>query len=958
MEKRSKSITRITYVLPFLIFTLLFTQSFAIGAAVPSSRNVLYVGANHVDWKDAPVKAALELDETFKLTNAVDSEQVLSADLSGIEVVVIQDVALTSEAIQKLKGWVELGNALIIFSGPRTSENPEIYLNFGLISTNASSSVFASESNAVPITKEEEPTSVIINGFDWKAMPDFKNYTVFEKISEDATVLVEKQFREDSDRQVHDPLIFYRDLNTGRVLVYSMWVESGFDIEFRSSAFFNYLVYSAVITRAGIDSEKLGYSEWEYSPVPHTRQKIISSVLIGITIIFTIIVTKRARKKSEVPLDASALAFNDDHQKKKSGKDSKKKDEEELKKGEESISNSNLDPSSGSLDLDLESKTEGLSKEQIKQLKKERRKAIKDAGWDKIGLHKQISGFFNSLFTAILVAGPQLVLLLYIYPNFIMPFPNAAGVYSIVNDLFSALWLFLDVGTSIALVTYFSAHRIERPEKAVHYIQIFVYWQLLSGIVQFSVVGGLSLFYFPTVEKYAYLSYHFLIHSMIQFPGFLSVMVLTLRALQRTDLEQISTLLVNFVFKLGVNFVLILFFRWLFRDSVMYGELFGAIVGLNIGAWVGNFADFGFSYYLFRKAGYSGKFIFRWDFTKEEFIEVMKYGIRLVIGNVWVPAVATLQALIITRYVLDYGSEVGYYNLAMQIGQIIGLVGMFTDSVQAPIAEAWEYKVGHGKEKYMERVFISSFKWVNVLNFFLSTSLLVIGGRLIIGFAGPMWARAEFYFFAIVVFHFFAPYSWIGDKFLLGSKMPTTIMWIYIIEQVVRAIGLIIIVPKMGVAGLMWAYLPGLLVKNIILLVVIRKKITAPKMYYWQTWIAPGIAAFVNWALLESFARVMWKGDLLTSILLFFIAVLVFIVIYGFLLGFFGAWDENEMKELELAKQIGHRGLNYFTSVLYWAAQFAFKIKSPFIGKSKIDIWEQAQEEMDELDRMKKKLVI
>ena len=129
-------------------------------------------------------------------------------------------------------------------------------------------------------------------------------------------------------------------------------------------------------------------------------------------------------------------------------------------------------------------------------------------------------------------------------------------------------------------------------------------------------------------------------------------------------------------------------------------------------------------------------------------------------------------------------------------------------------------------------------------------------------------------------------------------------------------------------------------------------------MYYWQTWIAPGIAAFVNWALLESFARVMWKGDLLTSILLFFIAVLVFIVIYGFLLGFFGAWDENEMKELELAKQIGHRGLNYFTSVLYWAAQFAFKIKSPFIGKSKIDIWEQAQEEMDELDRMKKKLVI
>ena len=390
-----------------------------------------------------------------------------------------------------------------------------------------------------------------------------------------------------------------------------------------------------------------------------------------------------------------------------------------------------------------------------------------------------------------------------------MPFPNAAGVYSIVNDLFSALWLFLDVGTSIALVTYFSAHRIERPEKAVHYIQIFVFWQLLSGIVQFSVIGGLSLFYFPTVEKYAYLSYHFLIHSMIQFPGFLSVMTLTLRALQRSDLEQISTLLVNFVFKLGVNFGCILLFRWVFRNSVMYGELFGAIVGLNIGAWVGNFADFGFSYLLFRKAGYSGKFIFRWDFTKEEFVEVMKYGIRLVAGNVWVPAVATLQAFLLTKYVLDYGSEVGYYNLAMQVGGVIGLVGMFTDSLQAPIAEAWEYKVEHGKEKYMERMFVSSYKWINCLNFFLSTTLLVVGGRIIIAFAGPTWERAEFYFLPVIIFQFLGPYSWIGDKFMLGCKMPTTIMWIWIIEQVIRAIGLIIIIPIMGMAGVLYAYIPG-----------------------------------------------------------------------------------------------------------------------------------------------------
>ena len=294
----------------------------------------------------------------------------------------------------------------------------------------------------------------------------------------------------------------------------------------------------------------------------------------------------------------------------------------------------------------------------------------------------------------------------------------------------------------------------------------------------------------------------------------------------------------------------------------------------------------------------------------------------------------------------------------MQVGGVIGLVGMFTDSLQAPIAEAWEYKVEHGKEKYMERMFVSSYKWINCLNFFLSTTLLVVGGRIIIAFAGPTWERAEFYFLPVIIFQFLGPYSWIGDKFMLGCKMPTTIMWIWIIEQVIRAIGLIIIIPIMGMAGVLYAYIPGLLVKNILLLIITRKKDYRTKMYYWQTWIAPAIAALINWGLLEGFAKLMWKGDLVTSIVLFFCSVLIFIAFYGFLLGFFGAWDENEMKELELAKLIGHRGLNYYTTVIYYSAKLAYKIRSPFIGKSKIDLWEQAQEEMDELDRMKKKLVI
>ncbi len=129
-------------------------------------------------------------------------------------------------------------------------------------------------------------------------------------------------------------------------------------------------------------------------------------------------------------------------------------------------------------------------------------------------------------------------------------------------------------------------------------------------------------------------------------------------------------------------------------------------------------------------------------------------------------------------------------------------------------------------------------------------------------------------------------------------------------------------------------------------------------MYFWQTWIAPAIAALLNWFLLESFAKWFWKMDLITSIGLFFFAVLGFINLYGFLLGFFGAWDENEMKELEFALKIGHKAINYFIFFVYHSARLAYIVKSPFIGKSKIDIWEQAQMEMEQLQLMKKKLTI
>jgi O-antigen/teichoic acid export membrane protein len=901
-----------------------------------------YIGREYSDWHLAPVKAALELDPQFNITHITNDSFITSALLSRLDVVIIQDINIATEKSQLLNEWINEGHALLVFCGSNCTSNPQMFNDLGIIEQSKLGEIQPGYTNALPGLTNSKNSSVI-TGFDWNAVPDIQNYTIFPQPDSynPLEILVEKQTREDSVRLEKDPLIFYTPHGQGRVLIFASWLENGASLAFRGSPFFNYLIYSATITQAGMLNDKKSYTDWDYSPIPHPGQQIwFLLLIIGAVIVSSIIVVK-AKRNSKHVLDISSIQV-----KKTIENDVKKQQEDLLSKPEGLISKPEglivkLEESSN-----INHELDGMNKEQ------------KAKAWDTIGLHKQISGFFISLFIALLAAGPQIVLILFIYPRYIMPFPQAAGIYQITTDLFAAVWLVLDVGTSIALVTFFSAHRIERPEKAIHYIQIFIFWQLITGVIQFSIVAMLSLFVFPTIETYAYLSYHILIHSMIQFPGFLSVMLLTLRALQRSDLEQISNLLVSFVFKLGVAYLCVILFRDIFRDSVKYGEIFGAIVGLNMGAWIGNFADFGFSYFLFRRAGYSGKMLFRWDFTKEEVIEVLKYGIRLVMGNVWVPAVATLQAFLLIQFVKDYGSEMAYYQLASQIGALIALVGMYVDSLQAPISEAYVYKRDYHKEAYLGRIYVTTFKWVNILSFFLTSSLFVIGWRLILGFSGPTWGRAVFYLNAYILFQILSPYAWIGDKFFLGSQMPDMAMKIWLVEQGTRAIGLLIFIPLYGVLGILIAYFPALIAKDTLCILYIRRKIVAPPWYWWQLWIAPFIAAVINFVLLEFYAQLIWDGSILTSLVLFFTAIFIFLNVYSFLTGYLGAWDENELKELNLAVKISPKGLNLISGMIYFSARLGSRMKSPFVGRSKISLWEQAQVEMDELQKMKKTLTI
>ncbi|HME55020.1 MAG TPA: lipopolysaccharide biosynthesis protein [Candidatus Lokiarchaeia archaeon] len=914
--------------------------------AIPPRINVLYIGSDYPDWHDAPVLAALRLDPTFHVTVAESNDSLDTALIDNNDVVFMQDSILNASMLLTLKNWTASGHCIVIFAGPLTTRNVSTYTTLGIVPVANASQIEAGYTNAVPALVGNQSSS-ITSGFDWKAVPDIDNYTILPYSSAIKNgLLVYKESRQDSSRPVNDPLIFTLDAGTGKIVVVTAWVDQGFSLAFRECPFFNYIVYSLAITRGGLDSDKYAYGNWPYSPVPHVPESIYFLLVVMGACVFCVVMIVVARRKSRTAIDVSGLQ----------APVQSSSEETEPRQDEVGIEG-NL-PETGSGESFEEGGESAAARQEVPE-----DEFAKISGWDRIGLHKQISGFFISLMAAIIAAGPQVFMILYVYPRYIMPFPQAAGIFGIVNDMFSAVLSVLDLGTSIALVTFFAANRIEHPEKATHYIQLYIYWQLVTGMIQFSTVSILGLYVFPNIDSLAYLSWAVIIHSMIRFPGFTGVMLLTLRALQRSDLEQISNLTVNFVLNFAVNYLCVLLFRWVYLNYTQYGEVFGAVMGLNMGAWLANWTNFFFSYYLFHRAGYKGGALFRLDFTRGELVEVLKYGVRLTIGGTLVPLVALYQTFLLISFVPDYNSEYAYYTLANSLGAVIGLVGMFTDSLQSPIAEAYEFKTAHGKEKYLERVYTTTFKYVNFLNFFLMSVLLVVGWRIIIGFAGPTWARAAFYLNIVLIFQLLGPYAWIGDRFFTACKMPNMAMLIWIMEQSLRAFFMTIFIPFFGLIGMVYGYIPATFCKDLACIIMIRKRITRPKMYFFQNWIGPAIAAVVTYLTLNLVVSMIWNIStqilaIVSSILIFFLAVFGFVMLFCFITGWLGAWDENEMKELKLAVDIAVKGLNLYIKIIYYSIRAGMRTPSPFVGRSKIDIWEGAQVEMDELQRMKKKLVL
>ncbi|MGQ4915680.1 MAG: lipopolysaccharide biosynthesis protein [Candidatus Asgardarchaeia archaeon] len=685
-----------------------------------------------------------------------------------------------------------------------------------------------------------------------------------------------------------DALLITQDLGNGRIVTYAGWMTSPYNREISLWPYFTYFVYMSILYSAQQPIPE--YADWPYSPVPHEKDTIMIGTGILILVIFIGTLFIYFRRKSREPIQVS---FEE----------------------------------------------------------KEAKKKIEKNVWEKIGMHRQIGGFLYSFFITLILVIPYAVLTSLVFPRYIMPFPQAAGWYNWTTNFFLALWTLFDVGTSTAMVKYFAEYRVDQPHIAVRYVQLFIWWQMLSGLCQLFLVAFLGSIFFSRTFL-AYLSWIFVAHSIIQFPGMLLVFSYLFQAMQRLDYKQVADLLYYSFFTIFGQYSMILIFREWGKSNPIFGEALGAGIGYAVGQYVANWMMFFFTLILFKRMGFRFLNLLRVDFGKEEIKKAFTFGGKWTFGSIWVPLVWFFQMYLLSIWLLNYSAWMGYWGLAWGLTQIVSVISLFLNGFLPGISESYSHKKQLLTDLYVSR----GLKWANYLGFWLVSSLFAVGSRFILGAAGPVWATAIILIPPLLVFQLLGPYSWFGDNIFAGVGRTGTAAAVWILEQGLRAMFLVIFIPMYGMLGVVYAYIPALAAKDAAVWILVRKYISRPKPYWWQIFIAPGLAAILNYLWLEALCWVIWDGGMLSSVLIFFIGTFVSLFIYAFIAGVTGAWDKNTLNDLDLSTRIV-KGITILSRLMYKMSAWGSRI-SPFFNKYPIDIYDDAMREAEELTKEKKALII
>jgi O-antigen/teichoic acid export membrane protein len=748
-------------------------------------------------------------------------------------------------------------------------------------------------------TRQQEVDHFLTQRIDFLSMPQLINLSMTTlKINGEAIILSGKDM----------PIISAGTYGNGSILVLSAPLRTNSNEHFADWPIFTYMIYCCAMSLSGV-AEYEEYGEWQGSPIPHDDVKIGVLIVIIAIILATFVgffyMKKRSKKIPFVLLPLKPNLNSDDiEEEKETIKTEKqeldqekieevKEEEEEKEKVEENPDNENLD-NKNHIQLDSKNNPE-----------------TENRSWDTIGFHKPLAGFSIMFFLSLALLLPLVIIVMYVLPTFILQDPAQFGIMYITGNIFSAVFIAGDFGLAQAFDKFVGENYIKKPKEAIKYIQFFVWFQMLSGLVQTVGIALIGLYLIPNSMQVAFMSWNFLLKAFVQWPGIAYLFTHTLKSMQRTDKEQMVNLIVLILFDVvGIGIFSTLFLA-MGKTDPRIGTVIGGAIGITVAEVIKVFGLLIIGGIVLNKTEKQFTLLdcFRVDFDKELVKKTLIFGLKsmlstviFLIGNF---AVTIIIMLNLPNYTY-WGSFLG--SATLLLWPITFMIILY-ENMLPTTAEAYG-----GDCKKLTQMYVSyGFKYFGVFGILIFAIFAFFVNNFLTAILPPLFKPMGFFigFYAITkIFMNLVDYS---RLFLISiGKVGHYIVFVTV-EQVIRVVFLLALINKVDHPEylLIWGELPGVILKVLLTWIYTNKKTIKIKINLMQSMIAPGIASIVlvliGFALNPVYLLVieLFNGNALLPTILYSFLVCsgLAMTVYPFLVAFLGGWDDRSLLDLEFAME-------------------------------------------------------
>lgn len=523
------------------------------------------------------------------------------------------------------------------------------------------------------------------------------------------------------------------------------------------------------------------------------------------------------------------------------------------------------------------------------------------AQWSEPGFARPLGGFFVFLGASIVLLGPYFWLLTVVMPNRVQPFPQADGIWGAIVGFFELAFFLFDFATGTAFARFFAANRLTDPGRSLGFAQLFVWWQILSGLLQVTGVALLVLAGPLPSSTYALYGFLVLLHGLVQYPGAFGAPVHLLQGAQRFDYSSIADILEKRVLGVVLPIPFVLLGRAWGAAHPLYGEAFGAIVGLGVGAYVTQWCTLVVGLWLCRRAGLPVRPLVGAAFGRREVREMFAFGGKAIIGQVAFRATNAIEVVVLTSLLANYTEWLGIWSLlGNRFGFLVLLAYAFFDSGVPVFGEA----LGAGKRALGQYLVARYLQFATLWGAVVFAVLAALGPRFILGALDPQWHRAADLVVVAAFARALACPGWVSDALQRGANHPLLFSWVLTGEQLFRLALFAVLVPPLQVTGLYVAILISLSAKTIVAWWLNHRRILPIRLSAWQSLGAPVATGAALWVLLRAAAALLDPEGAVATQALFYGGAAAAIFTSFFLLAALGGLDAPGLDEIDRASRM------------------------------------------------------